>query len=88
MKSIWKFRVPLSGTPTINMPIGAEILSFQTQDDQLCIWAIVDTEKDVEPREFLIVGTGHSFDESNAKYIGTTQQENGRFVWHLFEVQP
>ena len=48
----------------------------------------MDTKKDVEQREFLIVGTGHSFDKSNAKYIGTTQQENGRFVWHLFEVQP
>lgn len=82
MKQIWKFKAD----GIIEMPKGAEILTVQMQDSfNTCIWAMVDPEQgDTEKRRFVIVGTGHSFDDTDKKYIGTWQ--DSMFVWHLFEV--
>lgn len=81
MKQIWKFKVD----NVIEMPKGAEILTVQLQDSfNACIWAVVDPENETENRIFEVVGTGHKFDDTNKKYIGTWQ--DCMFVWHLFEV--
>ena len=82
MKQIWKYKVE----NVIEMPKGAEILSVQIQNGEMfnaCIWAKVNSENELEKRKFVIIGTGHSFDDTNMKYIGTYQ--DGPFVWHLFE---
>jgi hypothetical protein len=50
-----------------------------------CIWAKVSPENELEKRQFLVVGTGHTFDDTDMVYIGTYQ--DGPFVWHLFEVK-
>lgn len=71
----------------IVMPFGAEILSFQVQDERPVIWAAVDPAQPLELRQFRIVGTGHSMERSHKgllEYIGTVQWEMG-LVWHLFE---
>jgi hypothetical protein len=69
------------------MPLDAEILTVQLQDGQMfnaCIWAKVNPENELEKRQFVVIGTGHSFDDTNHKYIGTYQE--GFFVWHVFEI--
>ncbi len=69
----------------IEIPKGAEILTLQVQSDQPMIWALVDTEETMVQRKFIIVGTGQPFKDSLlTRYTGTYQQ--GRFVWHVFEV--
>ena len=80
MKQIWKFRV----NTTIQMPMEAKILTVQLQDGEPMMWLVVDTENELESRKFTIVGTGNSFDDKDAKYIGTFQEPP--FVWHLFEI--
>jgi hypothetical protein len=82
MKQIWKYKLSESG---IEMPIDAEILSVQLQNDIPHIWAMVSPQNELEKRKFVIVGTGQSFDDTNMKYIGTYQ--DGPFVWHLFGIQ-
>jgi len=85
MKTIWKFEAPLTGVFSLEMPKGAEILSFQGQKDKLCIWAIVETDAQIERRRFCIGGTGYWLPENFGRYIGTTQTHGGDLVWHLFE---
>jgi hypothetical protein len=82
IKQIWKYKVE----NVIEMPKEAEILSVQIQNGQMfntCIWVKVNPENELEKRQFEVIGTGHSFEDSNKEYIGTYQ--DGPFVWHLFE---
>lgn len=79
-KQIWKFEIKEG---CIIMPIGAKILSVQSQRERGMIWALVDPNAEDEPRHFAIVGTDETFDETDMTYIGTFQ--DSPFVWHLFE---
>jgi hypothetical protein len=47
------------------------------------MWALVDTDAQIEPRTFEVVGTGWELDE-NMFYIGTCLE--GSFVWHIMEI--
>jgi hypothetical protein len=90
MKRVFKYVVP--GPPVIgssylaqiDLPIGAEVLSFQCQDGVPCIWALVDDEAEPEPRVFVFAGTGHPLFDLPLDYVGTAQNGRG-LVWHLFE---
>lgn len=95
-KMIFKYALPVR-TTVLQLPIGAEILTVQTQRFQSetadylepVIWAIVDPSADVEERHFSTFGTGHLLPEENGDYnygyIGTYQLYNGGFVGHVFE---
>jgi hypothetical protein len=82
-QSIWKYELRVVDHQTVQMPIGARILTVQVQRDALCLWAIVDQEAKRETRIFCIFGTGERFNRPDATYIGTVQ--DGDFVWHVFE---
>lgn len=90
MKTIWKFETPFENRFKIIMPKDAEILSLQ-QDQKTfkpCIWALVESENELEERFFELFGTGHPINVDmgiDRKYIGTYQYQNGEFVGHLFE---
>ena len=84
---IWKFDVKLHSFE-LEMPKGAKILTFQTQRHIPRIWVLIDwdvagTAK--ETRKFMIQGTGMGFID-NGKYIGSVQEMDGEFIWHLFEI--
>lgn len=90
-QTIWKFRVPMAGPTTIDLPVGARILCVQAQhegaeDVDIEVWALVDPEAARERRRFLIVGTGQLFDPTRLIYLGTTQHLRGTLVFHTFEV--
>jgi len=85
MITIHKYPVPFDDNFSIDMPVDAEILTFQMQDGNRCIWAKVDTDKPKAARNFRLAGTGHPLPiDKNMKYIGTVQQHI--FVFHLFEI--
>jgi hypothetical protein len=69
------------------MPDGAKILGVDSQGDYPCIWALVDTEKELKPQQFRIVGTGHPIPEPIYLkwYIGSFKIYNGAFVGHVFD---
>ena len=86
MKSIFKYPIPITDVFTLELPKKAKILTFQTQHEQPCIWALVDSNAEKETRHFKLYGTGHPVESIySLKYIGTTQMADGGLVWHLFE---
>ncbi len=88
MKTIWKFETPFENTFTLEMPMGAKIISVQQDQKTMipCMWAIVNTDNKIEKRTFELFGTGIFMNEDvNRKYIGTYQYQRGEFVGHIFE---
>ena len=84
---IFKYLIlPSNVKQKIMMPMNAEVLSFQMQNQQLYIWALVDPDNEMEGRLFCVFGTGHEIVlDGEEKYIGTAQMMGGSLVWHLFE---
>lgn len=87
MKSIWKFPIKnINDNISIEMPKDSYILTIRDQQGTACIWAIVDSEKPLVKRNFLIRGTGHDIENlSYDNYIGTFQLYGGSLVFHVFE---
>jgi len=94
MSVIYKYPMEITDFQEIEMPEGAEILCVQTADlpyghdwvSGPTLWAMVDPDKPLKPRRFYVFGTGKPMKyEHKLKYIGTTQQNNGALVWHIFE---
>ena len=89
-QTIWKYPLEIQDDQTIRIPIGAEILTAQLQDGNLCLWAVVDADSKAltEPRFIQIYGTGHSMvgTSLDRKYIATIQI--GWAVYHVFEYVP
>lgn len=87
-KTIWKFELITTDKQTIEMPIGAEILTVQTQNETPCLWALCDPTVQKEMRSFEVFGTGHPvrYDMGvDRAYIGTYQLQGGSLVFHVFE---
>ena len=76
-RRIFKYRL----APKIRIPMGAEILSVQFQNDEPTIWAAVNPDAAETTRYFDMVATGDEIPEG--QYIGTAQ--SGPFVWHFFD---
>jgi len=97
MKTIWKFGIHKDGkTDTIfpnrveiGMPKDAEIISVMEQDNDICLHAIVDSEAPKDRRFFEVFGTGHEIkgiEFTERKYIGSAKVEDGKFIFHIFEI--
>jgi hypothetical protein len=82
MKQIWKFPLEVIGFQSVSMPAGAEIISCQVQNGQICVWAICDTRAEKVYRGFGVYGTGHEFDSFSEHFLGTVQM--GSLVFHVF----
>jgi hypothetical protein len=81
MITIFKYPVPILDEQLIPMPSGAEILTAQLQNRNLCLWVKVETGNSPEDRIIRICGTGHPVPEG--RYIASVII--GDFVWHVFE---
>jgi hypothetical protein len=86
MKTIWKYEIPIEEKFEISMPIMARILSVQNQQRVPQMWCLVDSDKPVKTRKFIIVGTGHEVMHGNLTYIGTFLVHGDMLVLHLFEI--
>ena len=87
-KTIWKFELETTDNQTIEMPVNAEILTVQTQNEIPCIWALVDPTQVKEKRFIEVFGTGHDvhYDMGVSRnYLGTYQLHGGSLVFHVFE---
>jgi hypothetical protein len=85
---IWKFALAITDSQAIAMPFGAQTLSVQEQDGDLCVWAIVNPAAPVVPVRFYVVGTGNPMPwpswVTNPRHLGTVQTHGGSLVWHVF----
>ena len=84
-KTIWKYTIPIKDYHSIEMPFGAEILSFQLQCGVPTIWVLMDTVGEITNRRFRLIGTGHDIVEAGLKYIGTIKMMEEILTYHLFE---
>ncbi len=82
---IFKYPLDLTSPNIMGMPVGAEILTVQIQRGDICLWAKVDPDAELEDRQFVVYGTGHTIKAGNDSYIGTVQMAHGALVWHVFE---
>jgi hypothetical protein len=76
MKTVWKFPINnIADYVTLDMPIGAKVLTVQIQQGIPCIWALVDTNTKTEHRRFRIAGTNHDLTDAidRLKYVGSFQ---------------
>jgi len=93
MKKIFKYELETTDYQEIEMPIGAQILCLQTQDEIPHIWALVDTNANKELKAFEIFGTGHEVpdrdypNDDRRRYVGTYQLRKGALVFHCFEIE-
>ena len=86
---IFKYVLKAATEQRVSMPDTADILAAQAQGNDLCIWAKVEIGDGhypvMLPRTIEVFGTGETMPEFPRKYIGTTQMEGGKLVWHVFE---
>lgn len=92
MRTIHKQRLNLLDAQVLQLPKGAKILTAQHQPwntegaagPHLCIWYECEPAQELEPRAFVILGTGHPIpDTHRLSYIATVQI--GSLVWHIYE---
>jgi len=89
-KAVWKYTLEVADEQIIEMPIGAEMLTVETQRgfdaDWPTLWALVDVDADKSQRKIAMRGTGHHADGLEAaRYVGTAQLLGGRLVYHVFD---
>lgn len=85
--TIHKYQLAVCDKHTVEMPLGAEILCVQVQNDIPCLWAKVDPKAHRVDREIRIYGTGHDLDWDTGDYVGTFQVRGDFLVFHVF-IQP
>lgn len=84
---IWKYKLQCCSEQELELPLNAQILCVQVQNENPHLWVMCDpAEKRKETRVIYTFGTGHKFEElSTRKYIGTFQLQGGKLVFHVFD---
>jgi hypothetical protein len=89
MTTIHKFETIFEDRFKVSMPKDARILNIDLDRNNVpCIWAMVNTDNDLETRYFELFGTGHEIHVdmgTEREYIGSYRYQNGEFIGHLFE---
>jgi hypothetical protein len=87
-KIIYKYPLSYSEINYIAVPIGAQILTVQTQGDSVpYIWAVAVDQENLEltRRKIALRFTGEMFESDNTEvYIGTFT--SNRHVFHAFDL--
>lgn len=83
MKSIWKFPITLD-TRQIKIPKGSQVIHAGLQNDEVTLWAIVETEAPLETLAVLVTGTGHSMPNGMWRHVGTILTLDYTLVLHVF----
>ena len=89
--TIWKYEIPLTDEPVIEMPLGAVVRHVGEQDGQLCAWVQVIPTQPMVRHRLRVAGIGHPLhlpDEGSryaTSYVGTVVMADG-FVWHVWDL--
>lgn len=86
-RRVYKYPLLLTDNQTLHIPNGGQILCVQMQGGDLCLWALVNPNYPLVPREIRVAGTGHPIQQDIVAYIGTVQLPGGVLVYHVFEVR-
>jgi hypothetical protein len=103
IKKIFKYPIKVINEQSIKLPCGFKILTIQVQNDNPCIWALVDPEQRTINVKVNTYATGESIDAEewglheyelhghkyiSKTYIGTYQLSGGVLVFHVFLDEP
>lgn len=87
VKKVYKYNLDIKYSYTLELPVDAEILSFDMHAGLISLWALVDPLVDKEIRKFEIYRTGDEIsDPDNKSYIDTVQDAEIGDVYHIFEI--
>jgi len=85
MKTIWKYQIELSDTPSaIQVPENAVIVLIETQNELPVIWFEVETSHSLRERKFAVHGTGHRIPRDGRSHVASFI--SSPFVWHVYEL--
>jgi len=84
-KKVYKYEIGIVDHQEIEMPFGAEILTFQLQQGTPYIWVLLEPSIETIVRRFRLAGTGHIIEEGGLQYIGTVKMLDETIIYHLFE---
>ena len=87
-KVVYKYKLQLTKViQEVVLPLGAQILCIKMQNDELCMWALVDPDQTYnEVVKIRCAGTGHEITE-DVEYINTVVLLDGELVFHFFKVK-
>jgi len=88
MEAILKYKLEVKDEQVLPMPVGAEILTIQNQNNVITLWAKVVLGAESVSRTFRIVGTGNQVEQGffdTLQFLDTVQV--GPMVWHVFETK-
>lgn len=63
------------------------LVGFQDTTNSTCIWAEVDSDKELRPHYFFVAATGYSEIPDGYEHVGSFLTMKGMFVWHLYEMR-
>jgi hypothetical protein len=78
---IWKFPIQVGDT-WLSIPGTWKALSAQLQDEQLCLWVLVDPLEPPVAVPVRVIGTGWLHDMHGWEHLSTVQRDG--YVWHVF----
>lgn len=87
MKTIWKYEIAGTGSQII-IPKIHRFLTVQGQNNNICLWAEVETESPNEQVYIEVFGTDQEIPENMGtmrEYLGTAQIYDGKLVWHVYK---
>ena len=88
-KAVYKYKLQITKViQEVVLPLGAQILCIKMQNDELCMWALVDPDQTYnEVVKIRCAGTGHAIEEDIECYIDTVMLLDGELVFHFFKVK-
>jgi hypothetical protein len=88
-KFIYKYKLNIEPTVHLELPSGYEILSIQEQNNEICLWALVEPFpiKPIIIETFYLVGTGQMFpwEKVEVEFIDTVLLNDDSLVIHVFK---
>lgn len=83
MATIYKYPIKITDKQKLRLPKNSKIVRVGTDPkNQPCIWAIVNTDEELEEVIIYVVGTGNPFPQGAEKHIGSFKERS--FIWHVF----
>jgi len=86
--TIHKYVLQIQARQVLSMPSGAKALHAAMQDGELTVWMQVSTKPGPDALlPFYVYGLGQTIPDNDAQsmaYIGTTQDTDARYIWHVF----
>lgn len=90
MRTVWKYTLEWTDAPQpLMIPYESGVLlspHIAVQNNRLCLWPEVNTEREPQEYVFHVRGTGHEV-PPDVDYLGSALMDDGAYVWHVFVSQ-